>query len=157
MKTIKLTHGYEAVVDDEDYEMVNAIKWYPHKRPSGCVYAVGWMNKKNISMHRLILNPPKHLVCDHLNGDGLDNRRCNIRTVTHLMNMHSFLRKPKNCSSKFKGVSWDKHSRKWCVRIRHCGIRYCAGLFHDEKIAAMAYNSKILELGRGESAMNQLW
>jgi hypothetical protein len=88
-------------------------------------------------MHRVILNAPKGLMVDHINHDTLDNRKENLRIVTNQQN--TFNQKLKNHSSKYKGVTWNSNSEKWCARIRHNKPIYL-GLFKDEKEAGMAYN-----------------
>lgn len=90
MKYIKLTKGYVAKVDDDDFEYLNRHKWRATFSGSGAgPYAVrcgkkseGILWKKKIYMHRAILQPPGHMVVDHLNNDGLDNRRINLEVTT---------------------------------------------------------------------------
>ena len=75
MKKIKLTQGKYAIVDDEDFAYLNQWRWYYHNN-----YAVHTnKNKSRIYMHRFILNTPKKMFSDHINGNGLDNRRSNLR------------------------------------------------------------------------------
>ncbi len=78
MKKIRLSNGRFALVDDKDFDRVNAFRWYFH--PDG--YAIS----RNKSMHRFILNAPKGMVVDHKNHDTLDNRRKNIWICTHSQN-----------------------------------------------------------------------
>ena len=83
MKEIKLSQGGGiALIDDEDFERVNQRKWgLSSKR-----YARGSINSKMILMHRFILNMPKNVDLDHINGNGLDNRKCNLRIATKSQN-----------------------------------------------------------------------
>ena len=87
MKTIPLTQGKVALVDDEDYEELMKYKWYARKAPNGLWYAVRSVHLsggrwKRISMHRFLMAGDSPLEVDHINGDGLDNRRANLRLVT---------------------------------------------------------------------------
>ena len=114
MKRIKLKYGEIVLVDDQDFEELNRYKW--------CLNSGGYATRMNdghtsILMHRFIKETPKGLETDHINGNKLDNRRENLRNVTHSQNqMHS--RIPKNNTSGVKGVSWDKKNKKWMVQIK---------------------------------------
>lgn len=118
MKTILLSQGKFAIVDDEDYEKLSKYKWCANNR-HGCWYAVRTSNKKIIRMHRQILGLKKGdgMKTDHVNHNGLDNRRCNLRICTLAENNHNRQRNKKWRSSKFKGVSWDKKMEKWRTQI----------------------------------------
>ena len=91
MKEIILNSGAIALVDDEDYEMVSKYKWQESKAIRNGKYYTSYAlgktcgsnkTRKTISMHRLIMNTPPHLVVDHINHNGLDNRKENLRNVT---------------------------------------------------------------------------
>ena len=147
MKRIPLTQGYHAIVDDEDYEFLMQWKWHVLIGKSGNVYAMRnseltEVNGKrhHILMHRVICKTPHSKQTDHRDGDGLNNRRDNLRPATKSQNMHN--RKPNaKGASKFKGVSWHKQHRKWCAHIQVNKVRHHIGLFHDEKEAALAYEA----------------
>lgn len=149
MKKIKLTQNQFALVDNEDYEELSKYKWCASKLHYGGFIAIRgvWVNGKtiNISMHRQIMNVPKGLDIDHKNHETLDNRRCNLRKATSSQN-HMNSRKRKGCSSRFKGVSWHKLTRKWrayiCLNGKICHL----GLFINEIDAAKAYDKKAKEL-----------
>jgi hypothetical protein len=151
MKTIPLTQGKVAIVDDRDYRWLSQYKWHAQKsgnRP-GLYYAVrnATINKhrKTIQMHREIMNPPDDLEIDHRNNNALDNRRSNMRTCTRAQNMANS-RAQRRKSSAFKGVSFHKDYRKWRVRIMHLGKDLHLGFFRSQVRAAKAYDDKAKEL-----------
>lgn len=141
-RKIPLTQGKFAIVDDEDYEFLSQQKWHTSKR-RGSYYAARatCINGKNrlIHMHRVILNPPPGMESDHINGDGLDNRRCNLRSCTHQDNIRNRRKKAK-ASSRYKGVWWAKAGRKWRAGIWIKGKTKHLGRFTEEDEAARAYN-----------------
>ena len=142
MKEIKLTRGKVALVDDEDFEWLNQRKWHAQKSGNAWYAArcdCSGKRKRYVYMHRLILRPPIGKECDHSNGSGLDNRRANLRVVTRSQNMMNS-RKGRGCSSKFKGVYWNRQAGKWHTQINVCGRKHYLGRFVGEKEAACAYN-----------------
>lgn len=152
MKTIPLTKGYEAIVDDADYDFLMQWKWHALVSGRG-VYAERCERPKgqkvsHIMMHRVINKTPDGMDTDHDNGNTLDNRRHNLRSATRAQNMWN--RKPNSKgASKYKGVAWHKQHRKWIVAIQHNKKRLFVGLFTNEQEAATAYANKAAEL-RGE-------
>ena len=141
-KRIPLTQGKFAIVDEADFEWLNQWKWYAAKHGKA-YYAVRGIRIKGkrhgIQMHRVILEPPPGLESDHINNDGLDNRRTNLRLCTRSQNKANS-RKSANCSSRYKGVSWNRRSRKWTAYITTNYRRRHLGCFNDEEQAAAAYN-----------------
>lgn len=143
MKTILLTQGKFALVDDEDYESLLQFNWCAAKTGRR-VYAVtrvrGVGGKwTTLSMHRFLLPDSKEV--DHRNGDGLDNRRKNIRAATGQENQRGFKRKKIGASSQFRGVHWHKGGNKWQALIKISEKRSHLGLFVDEEDAARAYDA----------------
>lgn len=161
-----MTHGYEALVDDEDYDYLNQFKWRAHGRKHGCKYATAMMWDSNIkksfhiSMHRFLLKPLGSEKLDHINGNGLDNRRCNLRVLNNAQNCRSFKRKSllrnNECSSKYRGVYWKKSEKKWCSQIVFNYKRFTVGYFKTEQEAAIAWNKKAIELGFYPEALNKI-
>jgi hypothetical protein len=92
-------------------------------------------------MHREIIDPPYPLVVDHINRNALDNRKANLRPATRAQNVlnRPYIR-PDGCYSKYKGVSWHKHQKKWQAQICYNGRNKCVGCFDDEIDAAKAYD-----------------
>lgn len=132
-----------AIVDDADTEMLSQYSWYLHKTPTGKLYArttlTGKGFKKNVSMHRMLLEAKKGEKVDHRNGDGLDNQRQNLRKCSLQENNRN--QKPRPHSSKYKGVYWHKKDRKWIAQIA-VGNRknVYLGSFEAEEDAARSYD-----------------
>ena len=142
-RRIPLTQGKYAIVDPEDFERLNKHKWYAIKQ-SNTFYARRSIrvDKKyiHIQMHREVIHPPDHLFADHINRNGLDNRKANLRHATRAQNNFNRLIRRKNSSSKYKGVTWDKYRKMWQARIGLYGKRKLVGYFKDEIQAAKAYD-----------------
>lgn len=123
MREIKLTRGRVALVDDTDFEWLNQWKWtllqdkYAHRNAGG---------GKWIRMHRLIIGAPIGFHVDHINGDGLDNRRSNLRLCSasqNLMNRGA----NKNSRSGYKDIFWQKDRQRWFVQVMKDGRKYNGG------------------------------
>lgn len=149
MKTITLTQGQFALVDEEDFEELNQYNWcaWARKSPQGHVltyYAIRTVYSNNtkavVRMHRVVANTPPGLDTDHINGDGLDNRRCNLRVVTRTQNGRNRTNKAASRRSSFRGVSWHKQHRKWYASMSAGRVQKFLGLFASEHAAAQAYD-----------------
>ena len=149
MKKIKLTRGMVALVDDDDYGLVSKYKWHLSKGEH-TFYARAIISKCDkstviTSMHILIMGSKPVLEVDHINHNGLDNRRINIRQVTHSQNMcNRFPRR--SHSSIYKGVKWRKSKSKWYAQIGHNGKDIHIGCFNSQEDAALAYNKYAFEI-----------
>jgi hypothetical protein len=151
MKQIPLTQGKVALVDDADYGFLNQFKWSVAIR-NCTTYAVRnyRVNGKcfTVLMHRLILGilAEDGRDVDHKDGNGLHNFRDNLQACSRSQNIAK-KRNPKNSSSKYKGVYYDKRaSKKWCVRVTKMYKTHHVGLFDSEVEAAQAYDKKAKEL-----------
>lgn len=130
------------MVDDSDYEIINQWKWYAHK--SANTYYACRMERIEgkrsiIRMHRAILGLKDNNVhVDHIDHDGLNNQRNNIRICNSSRNQGNSL--SRKGTSQYKGVSWDKARNKWiaCVKFKYRHIHL--GRFEHEIEAARAYN-----------------
>ena len=160
-RKIKLTQGLYAIIDPEDYEQLNIHKWYA-VRAGQTFYAVRSIYierpranstkrkmRTTVKMHRQIMRPDKDLVVDHINHNGLDNRRKNLRCVTTEENNRNRIFKG---SSQYIGVHWCEDRKKWRVRIYINGIKVHIGYYDSEIEAAKAYDEAARKY-RGEFAV----
>lgn len=140
VKKIPLSQGKVTIVNDGDFEWLSQWKWYYHGR-----YAVkNSMGGGRVYMHRLIIQTPDGMHTDHINGNSLDNRRCNLRIATcsqNLMNQH---KKRSGCSSRYKGVFWSKNDQLWVTQISINKKRYTIGYSKSETDAGRLYNEAAL-------------
>jgi hypothetical protein len=135
--------GRYSLVDDGDYDWMCAYHWHLDT-PNGKEYARTQLpGGGHVRMHVLIMGRPG---IDHANGDGLDNRRENLRDATWVQQMQNRAKSP-GCSSQFKGVSWSRQHGRWYA---YCGTsgkgRRFLGLFTDEIEAARAYDAAATEM-----------
>ena len=149
---IPLTQGLVALVDDGDYERCASVGKWRAASPNGThFYAIhntsraSGQKRTTIQMHRLILDASRGTVVDHISGDGLDNRRSNLRLCTHAQNSQN--RKPwKGSSSRFLGVYLQKTAvrygckRVWAAAIGRYPTKRHLGTFETEVEAALAYD-----------------
>jgi hypothetical protein len=128
-----------AIVDDADYPAVSAARWYAH-RGARTWYAVR-SNNHALLMHRILIDAPRGSEVDHWNGNGLDNRRSNLRLSTKSTNQQNSAKQRRVCRSRFKGVCWSKSAKKWVAYIKLDGRQQHLGCFAEELEAAHAYDS----------------
>ena len=147
MKTIPLTHGFVALVDDADYVCVTPFKWRALvDRRRNKVYAVRkthgpHSSRKSLYMHREILGVTDPQVkIDHRNGDSLDNRRANLRKCVNGENSANSVKRRDGRSSKYEGVCWHTRDGKFQASIKVHGRTVFLGMFADEVQAAQAYD-----------------
>lgn len=147
---IKLTKNKWALIDTEDLYKIKEFKWC-----SSHAYALTGVYWKKIYMHRIIINPFMDEQVDHINGDGLDNRKENLRVCTNTQNQYNS-KKRKNTSSKYKGVSFYKLSKKWNAKLQYNKKSLNLGYFNSEIEAAKAYNNASLKYHREFANINKL-
>lgn len=151
-KLIPLTRGKFAVVDDSDFEEINQWKWCFVPSREGTGYAFRSKGKggtwESFLMHRVIMKPPKSMMIDHINHDGIDNRRENLRIVTNSQNQSNVGLISTNTTG-FRGVRFHKNG--WEASLKFNTTFIYLGRFKSAEDAARAYDSKILEL-HGELA-----
>ena len=150
MKTIPLTQGKVALIDDEDYDFLNQWKWCAmqnyhifYATHGICIAKGKWTMEQ---MHRLILGlqPGDNKQTDHRDGNGLNNQRSNLRSCTTMQNQQSSRKKTVG-TSKYKGVHWHRCGRKWCSQVSVNKKQKYLGLFNSEANAARAYDITALQ------------
>jgi hypothetical protein len=135
--------GYNVLIDDEDYlRFVENGPWYIDKNKKGLYVRHNALRQykyqRAILLHRLIINASQEVEIDHINGNTLDNRKCNLRICTHSENAKNRKRNENNTSG-YKGVGFLKHNRKWRSRIRVNGKKIYLGCFNTAEEAHRAY------------------
>lgn len=153
-KEIPLTRGLVALVDADDFERLNNMKWYACGK-NGLFYASRMIQigskRRQVQMHRSIIMLPSCSQVDHRNGNSLDNRKENLRPCTPSQNQANqrIYSIPK--TSRYKGVRWDSHNSKWTAQIGMNGKTKHIGMFADEVSAAKAYDVRARQI-HGEYA-----
>ena len=146
-KKIALTQGKHVIVDASDYDWLSTWNWF--------AVSMGetWYARTNykdggmwhtMQMHRLLTLCPKGLIVDHINHNGLDNRKSNLRIVTRMGNSQN---RRNHGLSQYAGVQWHEETGKWRARIRIDGKDYSLGLHHSELEAAKAHDALSIEKG----------
>lgn len=138
----------DILYDEEDNNLVKGYSWCIQRYPNTDIrYAAAWGKGygRRILMHRLIMNAPQGMVVDHINHNGLDNRRHNLRVVTPTENLGN-RRRNKNNTSGYKGIYYEPLRGKWRATIRHNSKIYRLGRFDTATEAARAYDEKAKEL-----------
>lgn len=143
MKTIKITQNKQLIIDDEDFESVSKHKWSAVKKGNN-FYAVSRIDGKIVSAHRFLLNiNDSKILIDHIDRDGLNNQKINLRFCNKSQNGANC--RPKG-TSIYLGVCWNKKNKVWKSSIGFCNKNIFIGNFFDEKEAALSYNKKAIEL-----------
>lgn len=151
MIKIPLTQGKSTFIDDEDYPLLATRSLYYN---SG--YAKFSVSKhEKVYVHRFLLGLVKGEECDHISGDRLDNRRCNLRRATRSQNNMN-ASKRKGTSSKFKGVGWSKDHELWQSSIQLSNHIHHLGYYSSEVEAAERYNQAATLLFGEYAKLNDL-
>jgi hypothetical protein len=143
---IPLTRGYVAIVDAADAERVGRHSWCANIRGS-LVYAAARINDKLVYLHRFLTDAPAGVPVDHVDGDGLNNQRTNLRVCTPAQNAGNWHHVKGR--SRYRGVFANGYG--WCAQIRVNGGVKHLGVFDTEEIAALAYDLAAVDT-RGEFA-----
>jgi hypothetical protein len=145
-REVNLTQGKTAIIDADDFEWLSEFKWHAHKR-GRTWYARRTVEssglRKTEFMHRAILIHHGYDLTagevDHINGNGLDNRKANLQIISHVENIRKS-RTQINNKSGYKGVSWHARDHRWQVFIEVDNIRKYLGSFKTKIAAALAYD-----------------
>ena len=139
MKKIKLTKGQFALVDNDDFEILNKYHWQYNAKTGA---------EAKILMHRIVIKAPKDTIVDHIDRNRLNNKKSNLRLCTTEQNNHN-TGMFKNNTSGYKGVNWNKREKVWKASITKNNKRVGLGVFKTAREAAIAYNNAVIKL-RGE-------
>lgn len=135
MREVPITLGYVALVDDDDYEAVSRFNWNAAVKQH-TVYARGWVDGGRVTMHRLLAGARKGQTVDHVDGNGLNNQRANLRICSAAENARNVRRRVG--ASGHRGVSLDPKSGRWSAHVRVDGKLRHLGRFDDPLLAAQA-------------------
>ncbi len=143
--------GKTMLIDEEDYDFVAFKQWYIqsegyvcHRDHTGTHY-----------LHRFLMRPPDGLQVDHINGDKLDNRRCNLRLCTNQQNSWNIKNNRKKKTSLYRGVYWYERDSRWVANLCLNYKTIYLGRFDNELEAAQAYDTAVT-MFRGEYASPNL-
>ena len=157
MKAIPIFGGGVSMVDECDFEHLSQFKWYAVRAPH-TTYAHRYLgDRKYLLMHREIMGD-SGLLLDHVNNDGLDNRRSNLRFANSQKNAFN-RRKDRDARSRFKGVCFDKgmtRKKRWRASIRKDDKPIYLGYFYTEREAALAYDTAAQSLFGAFAKTNQM-
>ena len=153
MKRIKLPHNKYTLVDDEDYDNLNQFRWSLNS--NNYVSRYGYLNGKKtfITLHRYLMNPPKGMQVDHVNGDRLNNQTFNLRVCTQSQNCTN-RKASKIPNSGYRGV--EKHGDRWRSRIKINQKHIHLGVFDTKEEAALAYNKAAMAYFGEYARLNNL-
>jgi hypothetical protein len=154
MKIIKLTKGYETMVDDDDYDELNKHSWqavelHKNDRPTTKVYAISYnlyYNNKTYYMHRIVINAPKGKQVYHIDSNSLNNQKNNLKLATTQEISFGIKKTNKKTTSIYKGVYWNKKDNVWYATIMKDRKHIHLGSFDNEHDAAIAYNNAAIEI-----------
>lgn len=150
MKTMVLSQGLSTIVDDDVFEWANKFKWYAtkgHRTFYACRDVSVGGKRHNVRLHNMILERSESQLVDHINLNGLDNRRENLRLASNVQNhRNGNIRRNKKYGSVCKGVQFRPDRNKWRARIFVEGKEIFLGSFETQLEAAEAYNRAAKEL-----------
>jgi len=148
-KSIPLTQGHSALVDDADWPAASRYKWHLRRGNRGILYASRNVTVREAGrkggaqmLHQLILGTK---LVDHRDGDGLNNVRSNLRRTTKCFNAANSRKRVDALTSRFKGVSFDRERGSWKMQVK-CGQKRIIKRFASELDAANAYDRAAVEL-----------
>ena len=143
MSKHKTKNGYEFEVDDQDDKLVLSINWYGE--PIHNTVYIRSSDCKKLSLHRLLLKNPEGKIIDHIDRNGLNNKRNNLRICTNKQNQGNAGLNKRNVSG-YRGVAWDSTRGKWRAGIKDGNKGRTLGRFNTEIEAAKAYDVAALRV-----------
>lgn len=145
--------GCIAIIDAADWEQVSRLAWRAEQNRPKTHWYVRSMPRKTVGhqrstyLHRLLLNAPAGVLVDHVNGNGLDNRRANLRFSNPTLNGANRVKKSGPKSSAYKGVYATKDCKtpRWAAATSSMGKTAYLGTYTDEALAALAFDCASIE------------
>jgi HNH endonuclease/AP2 domain len=131
--------GRAFLIDEEDFSRVSKHLWYVNTRPSGYAIVRTYKGKR---LGKFVLNTEREV--DHINRDPCDNRKSNLRIVSHQQNQIN-RNTPSHNTSGYRGIWYDRPKSKWRAELRSNGKRFFGGRFPTKEVAAAAYNQLALK------------
>jgi hypothetical protein len=153
LRAIKLTFGKYAIVSLEDYERLNRHRWRALRGPK-CFYAVRSEKGKTIYMHNEVVSLEPGKLADHIDHNGLNNFRPNLQLATRSQNACNRRKRDTKCTSRYKGVWFNKREGKWMSAIKVDGRCIHLGYFDNEIDAARAYDAAAKEYHKNFAVLN---
>jgi len=156
LKFLPLSQGKVAIIDAADLCEVEHLPWRALEKRAGRFYAATFDNGGSTTyLHRILtMESDPTVIIDHINGDGLDCRRNNLRRRTVAENSRAYQTKRAGGSSRYRGVSWVASAGKWRAQLMVNGKSKSIGRFVNELDAARAYDAVALEFGFSPEALN---
>lgn len=133
-KLIPLNQGKFAIVDPEDYDHLAQFKWH---YGGGYVRCFSYDDRVCVAMHRIVVKVTPGICVDHINGNTLDNRKCNLRLCKHNQNVKNIRKSRTGKTSEYKGVYQRKGSKVWIAKLGRKSI----GRFETQEEAARYYDA----------------
>ncbi len=158
-KEIELTKGYVALVDDKDCGEISKYKWFANSQRNKH-YAARMVSQPNtrsmrVLMAREIMDAPDDMVVDHINGNTMDNRRCNLRLCTskeNSQNKHAVWGQV-----AYKGVYYIKQNKRYVAHCNKDGAQAYMGSFDTPEEAALVYNDFAREVFGEFAKLNEVY
>jgi hypothetical protein len=143
MAIIKAANNrFDILIDDEDAALLSQYRWRVHKYGRRLWYATMHATGETVYMHRLIMAPTQDQEVDHIDGNGLNNHRGNLRCCSHAENIRNRVKR-KDSLNPYKGVY--PNGRKWSARLHIDGRFRRLGNFETPEEAARCYDRAIVE------------
>jgi len=160
-RRLRMSQPRYAKVDSDDYYRLRKYEWFAQGGAPNyyAVREVGTSKEKRrtvIYLHKEIIDVPDGMLIDHINHDGMDNRKANLRQATYWQNMYNRRKCSVAKSSKYKGVCWKKQTRKWVARITFEKKQIHLGYFKNEIDAAKAYDAAAKKYHKEFACLNFL-
>jgi len=137
MKLLPLSGGKFSKINDDMFDQLIKFSWTSYKHGNN-YYAQTTINKHTVQLHRMIICPPSNFVIDHIDGDGLNNQRENLRAVSHRVNLQN---QQKHRNGKPVGITVTKNrKKKFRAKIKVSKQEISLGTYENIEDAIYVYN-----------------